>query len=125
MNSKLTLVLRLLLGLLLVVFGANKFIEFLPPFDYSANEAAGQFFGTLANNYVIKTVGLVEVIVGLLLLLGRAVPFALVLMAPISVNIILYHATLDPANIGPGAFVFIVNAVLMFAHKDAYKALFR
>ncbi|NAS31009.1 DoxX family membrane protein [Flavobacteriaceae bacterium R38] len=124
MNSKLIIVLRILLGLMLVVFGANKFFEFLPPFEF-ANPDAGTFFGALANSYVLKTVGLIEVIVGILLLLGKAVPFALILLAPISVNIILFHGTLDPPNIGPAAFVFLVNTFLIYSHWDSYKALFK
>jgi len=121
--NKLIIGLKILLGILLIVFGSNKFIGFLPNFEF-ANPAAGVFFGALANSYVLKTVGLIEVVVGLLLVINKAVPFALVLLAPISVNIILFHGTLDPANIAPGAFVFLANAFLIYTNWDRYKALF-
>ncbi|WP_438426029.1 DoxX family membrane protein [Aquimarina macrocephali] len=121
--NKLILALRILLGVMLVVFGSNKFFEFMPAFEF-ANPDAGIFFGALANSYVLKVVGIIEVVVGLLLLTNKAVPFALVLLAPISVNIILFHATLDPANIGPGALVFLINAFLIFKYWDKYKTLF-
>ncbi|WP_109302152.1 DoxX family membrane protein [Aquimarina sp. AU474] len=121
--NKLIIVLRIVLGAMLIVFGSNKFIGFLPDFEF-ANPEAGIFFGALASSYVLKTVGLIEVIVGLLLLVNKAVPFALVVLAPISVNIILFHSTLDPANIGPAAFVFLVNAFLIFKYWDKYKTLF-
>ncbi len=122
MNT-LILVLRIVLGAMLVVFGSNKFIGFIPGFEF-ANPDAGIFFGALADSYVLKTVGIIEVLVGLLLLTKKAVPFALILLAPISVNIILFHATLDPANIGPGAFVFVANAFLIFKSWSTYKTLF-
>ncbi|AXT61999.1 DoxX family membrane protein [Aquimarina sp. AD10] len=121
--KKLILALKILLGVMLIVFGSNKFIGFLPDFEF-ANPEAGILFGALANSYILKTVGLIEVIVGLLLVTNKAVPFALILMAPISVNIILFHGTLDPANIGPGAFVFIVNTFLIYKHWTKYKTLF-
>ncbi len=121
--KKLIVALRILLGVLLVVFGSNKFIGFLPAFEF-ANPDAGLFFGALADSYVLKTVGIVEVIVGLLLLTNKAVSFALVLLAPISVNIILFHATLDPANIGPAALVFLINTYLIFKYWKHYKSLF-
>ncbi len=121
--NKLIIVLRILLGAMLIVFGSNKFIGFLPDFEF-ANPEAGIFFGALASSYVLKTVGLIEVLVGLLLLVNKAVPFALVVLAPISVNIVLFHATLDPANIGPAAFVFLVNTFLIFKYWDKYKTLF-
>ena len=123
MNTKLILALRILLGILLIVFGSNKFIGFLPDFEF-ANPEAGVLFGALANSYILKTVGFIEVLVGLLLVSKKFVPFALVLMAPISVNIILFHGTLDPANIGPGAFVFAINAILIYANWNVFKNLF-
>ncbi|SHI97847.1 DoxX family membrane protein [Aquimarina spongiae] len=121
--NKLVLILRILLGAMLVLFGINKFIGFLPDFEF-ANPEAGVFFGALASSYVLKTVGLIEVIVGFLLLINKAVPFALILLAPISVNIILFHVTLDPANIGPAIFVFLVNTFLISKFWDKYKPLF-
>ncbi|WP_378179768.1 DoxX family membrane protein [Aquimarina sp. SS2-1] len=123
MNTKLIVALRVLLGLLLIVFGSNKFIGFLPDFEF-ANPDAGIFFDALAGSYILKTVGLIEIIVGLLLVINKVVPFALVLMAPISVNIILFHATLDPANIGPGAFVFLANTFLIYVNWSTFKNLF-
>lgn len=121
--NKLILIIRILLGAILIVFGINKFLDFLPPLEF-ANAEAGTFFGALASSYVIKTVGIVEVVAGLLLVLGKSVPFALVVLAPISVNIILFHATLDPANIGPAAFVFLSNTFLIYKHWNSYKPLF-
>ncbi|PKV48588.1 hypothetical protein ATE84_0588 [Aquimarina sp. MAR_2010_214] len=95
----------------------------MPAFEFT-NPDAGIFFGALVNSYVLKVVGIIEVIVGLLLLINKALPFALIVLAPISVNIILFHATLDPVNIGPGALVFFINAFLIFKYWDKYKTLF-
>ncbi len=121
--NKLILVLRILLGVLLIVFGINKFIGFLPAIEF-ANQDAGTLFGALASSYIMKTVGLIEVIAGLLLVINKAVPFALVVLAPISVNIVLFHVTLDPAGIGPAAVVFLLNTFLIFKYWDSYKTLF-
>ena len=124
MNTKLTLVLNIILGVLLIVFGSNKFIGFLPDFEFS-NPAAGQLFTALAFSYILTTVGLIEVFIGILLVIKKMVPFALILLAPISVNIILFHATLDPANIAPAALVFTINTLLIYANWGSYKSLFK
>ncbi len=121
--SKLVLVLRIVLGAILVIFGVNKFIGFIPVLEF-VNPDASVFFEVLANSYLLKTVGLVEIIAGFLLLINIYVPFALVVLAPISINIILFHITLDPSNIGPAAFVFLVNAFLIYTNWNAYKTLF-
>lgn len=123
MNRTLITALRRALGILLLIFGANKFIGFLPDFEF-ANPAAGILLKALENSYIITTVAGIEIGVGLLLISNRAVPFSLLLLAPISVNIILFHATLDLANIGPGIFVFLVNAFLIYAYWEVFKKLF-
>ncbi len=119
----LILIIRILLGLLLIVFGSNKFIDFMPAIEF-ANPDAGVLFGALASSYIMKTVGLIEVIAGLLLVINKAIPFALVILAPVSINIILFHLTLDPANIAPGAFVFLLNTFFIYKYWDTYKTLF-
>jgi len=124
MNSKVTMVLRILLGLVLVIFGANKFYPFMPaPTEMS--EGAANFMGALAESgYMFPLIGAVEVFVGLLLLLKKWVPFALVLLAPVAVNMVLFHLALEPASTAPALVVFIINAVLIYAYWDKFKTLF-
>lgn len=124
MDAKVTLILRIVLALVLLVFGANKFFNFLPPME-AMPEAAGNFMGALASTgYMFYLIGAVEVLAGLLLLLNKWVPFALVLLAPVSVNILLFHLNLDMASIAPGALVFVLNAYLIWVYRDRYKRLF-
>jgi len=63
-------------------------------------------------------------LVGVLLLVRKSVPFALVLLAPISVNIVLFHATLDPKNILPALVIAILNIFLILKNWSKYKSLF-
>jgi len=122
MNSKLTMVLRILLGLILVVFGANKFFDFMPHMEMP--EAAGNLMGAMmASGYMLKLVGATEVFVGLLLLTKKLVPLALVVLAPISVNIILFHVFLAPAGIVPAAVVAIINVLLIYDNWSKLKIL--
>ena len=123
MNSKATMVLRIILGLILIVFGANKFIGFMPSPELP--EAAGNFMGALASTgYMFPLIGAVEVIVGVLLILNKWVPFALVLLAPVAVNMVLFHLKLAPGGIVPSALVAIINGFLIYVNWDKFKALF-
>jgi len=123
MNSKVTMALRIILGLILIIFGANKFIGFMPSPELP--EAAGNFMGALANTgYMFPLIGAVEVIVGLLLVFNKWVAFALVLLAPVAVNMVLFHLKLAPGGIAPAALVTILNIVLIYANWDKYKPLF-
>lgn len=122
MNEKVTLVARLILGLILLVFGLNKFFNFMPTPDMPPE--AGALMGAFAEaGYMFPMIALVEIITGALLLIGILVPLALVLLAPLSVNIILFHLALAPGGIIPGLIVFALNAYLLFAYIDCYKPL--
>ena len=94
--DKVALIARILLGLIFLVFGLNGFLHFLevPP---PPNDAAAGFMGGLAGSgYFFPMLKATEVICGVLLLLGMYVPLALVVLAPIVVNIAAYHFALDP-----------------------------
>jgi len=113
---------RVLLALVLLVFGLNGFLHFMSM--PSMAEPATQFIGAmLATGYVLQLVWLVQIIVGLLLLANRYVPFALLLLAPISVNIIAFHLFLDPGGIAPGALVFLLNVGLALHYRDHYHSV--
>ena len=123
MNTKHTMVLRILLGLILVIFGANKFLDFMPHMEMPIKAAV--LMGAMAKSgYMLKLVGATEVIVGLLLILKKWAPLALVVLAPISVNMVLFHLFLAPAGIGPAAIVTLINIILIYDSWGSYKKLF-
>lgn len=125
MNSTFTKILRIILALGLIFFGINKFIQFdfMPPPDLPAQ--AENFMSSLtATGYVLPIVGALEVLIGLLLLAKKWVPFALVLLAPISVNIVLFHIFLDLPQIGGALVVAILNIILMYKYWRSFKPLF-
>ncbi|MCF6128550.1 DoxX protein [Flavobacterium sp. AS60] len=125
MNSMFTKIVRITLGLALVVFGANMIHPFLPMDQPDTNTAAGQFINSLgATGYIFPVVGFLEVIIGAMLLLKKWVAFALILLAPISINILLFHLFLDIPGISVAVLVVVFNAVLIFKHWQQYRPLF-
>src|ERR1700759_3968387 len=95
-----TVVVRILLGLMFVVFGLNIFLSFLPMPKEAPAPLAGAFGGALFQSHYILVVGALQVLGGLLLLIGRFVPLGLVLLGPVIVNILLFHLFLEPVNFG-------------------------
>ena len=61
-----------------------------------------------------------QLLVGVLLLLNRFVPLALVLIMPVLVNIIAFHIFLAPSGIGPGAVLMALELYLAWAYRRAY-----
>ena len=118
-------IIRIVLGLLLLVFGLNKFLNFMPPFDFGESIGAEKLFNALIDSgYMFKLVGVVEAIVGLLLIINKAVPAALLAFLPVSVNIILFHGVLDPMNIAPGILVTVLMTYLIYKNWGQYRHLF-
>lgn len=124
MKSTFTTLLRILLALALLFFGANKLFEFMPLYELPAE--ASNFIESLeSTGYVFYVVALLEIIIGLLLLFGKWVPFALILLAPISLNILLFHMFLDVSGIAVAIVIVAINIILIFKYWKAYRPLFQ
>src|SRR5713101_6753479 len=93
-----TLIARLLLGLVFVVFGLNGFLNFLSMGPMPSG-LAGQFVGALVLSHYFWVVAALQVAGGALLLVNRFVPLGLALLGPVIVNIILYHVLMNPTGI--------------------------
>lgn len=123
MNSKVFMVLRILLGLFVLVFGLDKFLHFVPMDQSAMSEAAMGYMGGLANTKTDYLVGVVEVLAGLSFLFNKYGALMALILMSVSVNAVLFHATLEPATI-PGALILIVlNIVMLIGYKDKYKDL--
>src|SRR5712675_2904487 len=106
----LTNISRFLLGLIFLVFGLNGFLHFIPMPPPSG--VAGQFLGAMfVSKYLLVVSGL-QGISGTSLLINRYVPLALTILGPIIVNILLFHALMNPEGLGLALFVTILWAVV-------------
>lgn len=112
---------RVLLGLVFFVFGLNGFLQFLP-MPPPPERAAGFLGGLAATGYMFPLIKGTEVIAGALLLANRFVPLSLTLLAPIVVNIVLFHTVLTPVS--PLAFVVLALELgLAWAYRDAFRGM--
>ena len=124
MNSTFTTILRMLLGVSLLIFGMNKFFAFIPIFDMAP--AAANFMESLnSTGYVLYVVASLELLVGGLLLFKKWVPFALVLLAPIVVNILLFHLFLDVSGMFVAVLMLAITGVLIYKYWKSYSSLFQ
>ena len=119
-----TLIARFLLGIIFLVFGLNGFLHFIPNQPMPAGPAM-QFLGALSATNYMTVVFLIQIIGGLLLLVNRYVPLALVLLGPVIVNIALFHAFMAPSGL-PLAFVVILLWLLVaYSVRSAFGGIFQ
>ena len=115
---------RVLLGLPLCVFGANAFLNFIPPPPEGLSEGAQAFSEALvASGYMMPLIGATLLTVGVLLLVNRFVPLALVLFAPFIVNSMAFHVFLEPGGrVAAGVFLAL-ELYLAWTYRASYRAL--
>jgi uncharacterized membrane protein YphA (DoxX/SURF4 family) len=123
MNSKVFMVLRILLGLFVLVFGLNKLVPggFLPMPELAGD--AGAYFGALINSKTLTLVAIIEVVAGLALITNKFGALLALILMSVSVNAVLFHATLDPGGIGGSLVLLVLNIAVLYGYKDQYKSL--
>jgi putative oxidoreductase len=113
---------RILLGLMFFVFGLNNFFHFIPMQPIPGD--AGVLMGLMFQHGWFTFYGILYVVGGLLLLVGRYVPVGLVLLGPIIVNILLFHATMAPSGIGMGLVCAVLEVFLIWAYWPSFEGIF-
>ncbi|MCK0131974.1 DoxX family membrane protein [Flavobacteriaceae bacterium F08102] len=121
MNSTVKTIMRIVLGLILLVFGLNKFINFMP---MEAPEEGTFMYALMATGYMMPLLGFSETAIGIMLLLNKWKGFALAWLVPISVNIVAFHLAFDVSTIAPAALVAVLNGTLIYANWEDFKRLF-
>jgi hypothetical protein len=116
---------RILLGLPLLVFGLNGFLNFIPPPPTPLPEGAAAFATALFNTgYMMKLIGMTHLIVGVLLVANRFVPLALVLLAPFLLNSLAFHIFLEHSGLPMAAVFAGLEGYLAWVYRAAYRPLF-
>ena len=86
---------------------------------------AGAFIGALVSSGYIYVIALLQVVGGLLLLIGRFIPLGLTLLGPVIVNIMLYHIFLDPSGLPMAIVISILALFLLWVYRYRFPAIFQ
>jgi putative oxidoreductase len=114
-----TVIARVLLGLIFVVFGSNAFFRFLPMPAPPPNLAGDYLRVFFASGYVY-VIGGFQVLGGLLLLIGRFVPLGLTILGAIIVNILVFHTLMAPEGFPPAIVVTVLEIFLVWRYRTAF-----
>lgn len=119
------IIVRTLMGILFV-FGAVAYFMMAfglitaPPMEgpvKNFNE------GLAASGYFFTLLKVTELICGFLLLTGRFVPLALIVLSPIIINIFMVHLFLDRTGLPVAIFLVLANSFLAYCYRDAFRPL--
>ncbi len=124
MNSKVFMVVRILLGLFVIIFGANKLYPFLPAPE-EMPEGMMTYFTGLTMSKTLILVGLVEVLAGISFILNKYGALMAIILMSVSVCAVLFHLTMAMESIAPALALLILNIVVLVGYKDRYKDILR
>jgi hypothetical protein len=122
--KKVTLAARYLLALMLLVFGLNKFLHFMsmPPMP----EPAQAYLQAVASTGILfPLLGIIYLATAAALLANKFAPLLLLVLSPVTVNILIFHATLAPGGIAPGLILAVLNVLALMHYKPAYEPLLK
>ena len=120
----LTIIVRVLLGLIFVFFGSNGLLHFLPMPPLPQGVAGEYLHSFFASGYVY-VISSFQVVGGLLLLIGRFVPLGLTILGAVIVNIWAFHLLMAPEGLPPAIVVTILELFLLWRHRDAFAGILR
>ena len=119
------LICRILLGLMFVVFGANILHPFMPMQPPPPGSPTAQFMGVMGPTGWMHVVGICQVLGGLLVLIGGTAPLGLVILGPVIVNILTFHALiLGGHGIGPGLVATLLEIILIYGYRSNFAGIF-
>ncbi|MGH7937418.1 MAG: hypothetical protein ACREFG_02855 [Chthoniobacterales bacterium] len=119
-----TIIVRILLGLVFVIFGSNAFLHFIPmpPLPHTP---AGNFLNALFVSHYVFFIALCQIVGGLLLVIGFFVPLGLVILGPVIVNIVCYHVFMDPSGLPLALIVAALSLFLLWRFRSSFAGLLR
>jgi len=123
MNSKVFMIIRFILAIGLLFFGANKIFHFMSP-PPPPEEAMG-YWHALTTANTMTLVAVVEMAAGLSLLFNKYAAAMMIILMSVSLNAVLYHVAFDQSSIVMALVLLLFNIVMLFAYKDKYKELLK
>lgn len=121
MNKILPHIPRVFLGAIFFLFGLAGLLHLIPRQEMEG--AAAVYMAGLSGTYLFTLVKVTEVAVGALLLSNRFVPLALVLLAPVMVNIVGFHLFYAPSGLAMPIVLLAAQVYLAWQHRAAFSSM--
>jgi putative oxidoreductase len=116
---------QVLFGVVLLVFVAMGVLGWQPPPVLAKAEPLRD--AIFASGYIIPSILIVYFISGASFVSNRFVPMASVILFPVSLNILLFHAVLNPTgrSVAIASALFVANVYMLYQARAACRPLLR
>jgi putative oxidoreductase len=119
------LICRILLALVFIVFGLNGLHPFMNMPMPPANTPPGQFMDVMGHSGWLHHVSALEVLGGILVLIGGTAPLGLVILGPIIINALMFHILLAGGQgIAPALVATALEIILIYGYRSNFAGIF-
>lgn len=116
------IIVRLLTGLIFLFASIIVLFNLMPQPEMKGN--AKLFMdGLMATGYFMTLLKITELVCGIAFVSGRFVPLATVVIFPVTLNILCYHAFVAPEGLPVAIPLMLGNLFLAYACRNNYKTL--
>ena len=123
-KNKIILVLCVLLGLMMINSGFNKFFNYMPMPKLTEEQVT--IFGALMTlKWILPLVAVTEIVGGILVAIPKTSAFGAIVLLPVMIGIIAHHLTFDIAGIGVGLVLLLINVWVIFENKEKYEPMLK
>ena len=116
------IIVRTLLGLLFIFASITYFFNLVPQPEMTGSTKAFNE-GLQAVGYFMPLLKVTELVCGLALVAGRFVPLVTVILAPIIINIFMFHTFIDRTGLPIALFLVLANIFLAYCYRTSYAGL--
>ncbi|MXV50929.1 DoxX family protein [Pedobacter sp. HMF7647] len=116
------IVVRVLMGLMFL-FASIPVLFHLMPTPELKGDIKVFMTGIMAARYLFPLIKITELLCGIAFVTGFFVPLAVVVIFPIIINIVLYHAYLGPSELPIAIALLICDLFLAWYYRDRYKPI--
>src|SRR4051812_10350838 len=114
------IVVRTLMGLLFIFGSVTYLFNLIQPPELTGNVKTFMD-GVIATRYLMPLIKVTELVCGIAFVSGQFVPLASILIAPIIVNIFMFHAFVDTTGLPVAIALVLANLFLAYSNWDKYR----
>jgi putative oxidoreductase len=116
------IIVRVLMGLLFLFASISVLLNLIPQPDLTGNTKIFMD-GVNASKYLMPLIKITELVCGIAFVTGFFVPLATVVIAPITINILLFHIFVDQAGLPVAVFLVFANLFLAYANWEKFEPM--
>jgi len=123
MKNKVHFIACLIVGLLFINAGLNKFFNYLPPPTDMPEDAMKMFMGMMQISWLMPLIAVVEITGGILFIIKKFRALGAVILSPVLAGIMLTHLTVLPSGLPIAVVILGIYIWVIVENREKYLAM--